>query len=248
MTNIIVNGALGKMGKFIINKLNKKGYDIIGGVDISKSIYNGITITDNLDELIDKKVKPFKKDKRFIIIDFSKKNEKKTESLVKNSRTEHYQNILKYIENDINPIIGIDGVNTKEINKIIQLSKKKNLGGVIACDFSIGTFIMNSINPKIASLFEHTKHVKYFYSSDDENPNGKIKQVDIGKDIYLHSNISNIKLACSFANFENEGEMFSISHKIITREPYVDGIICCINKIPELNQIEFGLDKIEKFH
>ena len=205
MANIIINGALGKMGKCIIDTLKRQNYNIIGGIDIYNTSYNKVHIMNSLDNFIDYRLQIFKTNKKTIAIDFTD-----PECV--------YENIKTYIKYNIHPIIGTTGLSNEKILKLIQKSEQKKLGGLIAPNFSIGAIMMQSAAKNISEHFDNVQIIEYHHMEKKDSPSGtSIKMQEIlSKDIDIDkSDIVSVRLPGILANqdviFGNNGETLSFA-------------------------------------
>ena len=231
MTLIILNGANGKMGKSVINAVEKNNekFKIVAGVDFSPPKFN---------------VYDFKIEKNFpknckadAIIDFSNPNA--LEDLLQFSKTEKIPLVIAttgYTEDQIKKIeeasktvaIFFTFNMSLGINLLIELVKKSNK--VLKTDFDIeivekhhnqkidapsGTAIM------IADAINNQNNDYYEYIYDRQKVRQKRQKNEIG----IHSIRAGTIIGEHEVIFSGEDEIISISHTALSKNVFAIGAI-----------------------
>lgn len=173
MTNIILSGASGAMGK-VISELVKedkyKDFEIIAGFADRKQEADGLTIYDNLDDI---------NEKADVIVDFS--------------LPETLDDILNYaIRTKTNLVLATTGYDEKDIEKIQQASN--DVAIVQSGNYSIGINIMLKIAKKMAELLEDfdIEIIEAHHNNKKDAPSGTANMifdaVNEGRDNKLYKN------------------------------------------------------------
>lgn len=233
---ILVNGAYGRMGQETVKAIEK---------DPALELIAKNGSNDNLESVI-QSVKPQ------IVIDFTIPNTA-------------FKNAKIIIENNIHPVIGTTGLTSQEIQDLQSMSKQKQLGGIIAPNFSIGAILMMKMSEMAAKFFNHVEIIEMHHENKKDAPSGTaiktaemiaaVNQIEnfnpdfqarglAKQNIQIHS----LRLPGFVANqqviFGNLGETLTIKHDTIDRQCFMPGVILACKKVIELKELVNGLDKI----
>ena len=263
MIKVIVSGACGKMGREVVNAVNSaEDMQLIGAVDIINNgqdigkialgTENGILISGNLREAITS-LKPD------IVVDFTQPN-----SAFSNAKT--------ILEAGARPVIGTTGLKDNEIAEIKELSKKLNLSGMIAPNFTTGAVLMMMFSKMAAKYFDNAEIIEYHHNQKKDAPSGtavKTAQLmaqenpDLMKgncaetetikgsrggtadgNIHIHSVRMPGYMASQEVLFGSQGQILSIRHDSVDRKCYMPGVLMAIRYIMDNNNFIYGLDNI----
>ena|SRR3990167_4414869 len=181
-----------------------------------------------------------------------------------------YENTLTIINNNAHPVIGTTGMSSEEINKLQQISLEKQLGGIIAPNFSIGAILMMRFAEQASRYFPEAEIIETHHQQKLDAPSGtalktaemmakarvKAKNNLPIKEIldhprgaeYKNINIHAIRLPGFVANqqviFGSTGESLSIAHNCIDRSSFMPGIVLACQSVLNLKSLCYGLENI----
>lgn len=240
VARIIVNGARGKMGVLACETLSEHTDFVVAGA---------LSRHDNLAEAIDKL-------NANIVIDLTRAD------CV-------YRNALTIIECGAHPVIGTSGLTAEQVDELKQLCDAKQLGGIIAPNFSLGAILMMRFAAIAARYIDHVEIIEAHHPQKFDAPSGTAKKtaalINEGRaakagfsaekdkqglegitlpEIPIHS----IRLPGILANqqviFGNQGETLTLSHNSLDRSCFKSGILLCCQKVTELNSLVYGLESL----
>ncbi len=241
MINIIVNGALGKMGQLSVNiLLPEAGFNIVAKT----------TREDDLVELI-KQTKPD------VVLDFT-------------NASHVFSNAKKIIAAGVHPVIGTTGLLSDQIQSLQKACREQELGGIIAPNFSIGALLMMRFAVQAAKYFAHAEVIERHHEHKQDAPSGtamrtaelisqvrknaipptNAKEIILGaRGADLHSiPIHSLRTPGSIAHqeviFGGKGETLTIKHDTNDRECFAHGILLACRKVVELKELVYGLEHI----
>jgi 4-hydroxy-tetrahydrodipicolinate reductase len=237
LIKVLVNGAKGRMGRVICKEFEKLDYIKIIAKSDSKNELRKYINSDLL--------------KFDIAIDFTSSN------CV-------YSNALDIINANIRPVIGTSGITYNQLQKLKQLCKIKNLGGIIASNFSIGAILMMKYAEFIAKYFAKTEIIEYHHDKKDDIPSSTAKEtlqlikssnqsicdiftgqkVNKNSKILIHSIRLPGFISCQDILCGSIGETLTIRHNIIDRKCFINGVVFACKKVMDLTNLEYGLNSI----
>ena len=147
MVNVAVCGANGKMGQEVIKAVN--GADdmtLVAKIDIKDGEF--ATIKDAKNSV-----------KIDVLIDFTQ-----PKSI--------YENALYCLNNDINIVIGTTGLNDEQIEELKKLAEEKNLGCLIAPNFSTGAVLMMMFAKMASKYFKNAEILELHHNQKKDAPSG----------------------------------------------------------------------------
>jgi len=239
-TNIIINGALGRMGQLCALAV-KAEPEFTVVAELGKN--------DNLEQqIIDNKAD--------IVIDFTT-----ADAAFANTRT--------IIEAGVRPIIGTSGFKDDEIKQLAQLCDDKNLGAIIAPNFSIGAVLMMKYAQDAAQYLSHVEIIEMHHDGKQDSPSGTaLKTADmiatnrkanklkasketipgargaVSHEIPIHAIRLPGLVAHQAVIFGDVGETLTIRHDSTDRECFMPGVILACKEVMKLNRLVYGLEHI----
>lgn|SRR5574344_231005 len=256
MIKVLVNGALGKMGSEVINAVNNcEDMELISvvdcaniGVEISKNIH----IEGNLKDAIKAKTPD-------VVVDFTQPD------VV-------FENAKICLENNTRPVIGTTGLQDEQIEEIKKLATEKNLGCLIAPNFSTGAVLMMMFAKHAAKYFDNAEIIEFHHNQKKDAPSGtsiktakmmaeeksdftsnnclekEIIQASRGgicdSNIHIHSVRMPGFMASQEVLFGSNGQILTIRHDSSDRKCYMQGILLAIKHVVEKNDFTYGLEHI----
>ncbi|OGV44891.1 MAG: 4-hydroxy-tetrahydrodipicolinate reductase [Legionellales bacterium RIFCSPHIGHO2_12_FULL_42_9] len=240
---VIVNGVNGKMGS--LAKVTIEGspeFELVAGLSKQDNLRQAITDT-----------------RAEIVIDLTR-----ADSV--------YANTLTIIESGAHPVIGTSGLLSQQIKQLTTLSQSKQLGGIIAPNFSIAAVLMMRFASLAAAYLPDVEIIEAHHPQKQDAPSGTaMKTAEMiakarGRDVPQQENthhellagargadcrgiqIHSLRLPGVLARqhviFGSSGETLTITHDSIDRACFMPGIIRCCQKVLQLKTLHYGLDTI----
>ena len=256
--NVVVNGALGKMGQQVLSAVSEDpGMNPVGGIDLAAKdsslsldntsytipLYNSIEeISDGVD----------------VVVDFT--NGEGAESVLQTLAPKN-----------INIVIGSTGITESTMTNAASLAEKHNVGIMIAPNFAIGAVVMNHISRIAAPFFDYADLTEMHHENKIDAPSGTalaiaeatsqgkkgdFKSPDPEKElvpgtrggtlrgINIHSARMPGRVAHHELVFGALGQTLTIRHDSINRESFMPGVLMAIKYVKQTQGFTVGLDKV----
>ena len=134
MIKVLVNGALGRMGKTVLDAVKKDSeLKLVGAVDIFEGEVGGVKVTTNLDAAIDK-YKPE------VMVDFTRPDAV-------------FGNVMTALKHKVSPVVGTTGLSEDAKAQIRKESEAQGVPAFIAPNFAIGAVLMMLMARQAAKSF-----------------------------------------------------------------------------------------------
>ena len=238
-TRVIVNGAMGKMGKIAVEAINKhRDFELVASLSRADDLQDSIIHAG-----------------AEIVIELT------------NAHCV-YTNALTIINNGAHPVIGASGLLPAQIQHLIDLCNKKTLGGIIAPNFSIAAILMMNFAAMAARFLSEVEIVEIHHQQKLDAPSATAmktaEMISASRGVQKHKlileelltgargathydvNIHSLRLPGVVARqdviFGGSGETLSISHNSIDRSAFMPGIILACESVQKLDQMHYGLE------
>jgi 4-hydroxy-tetrahydrodipicolinate reductase len=241
LTRVIVNGAKGKMGTLACDTLQKHS---------EFQLVAQLTRTDNLAQAI-------QDTGAHIVVDLTRAD------CV-------FENTMTIMTQGAHPIIGASGLIPAQIQELTALCEAKQLGGIIAPNFSISAVLMMLFAAKAAAYLSEVEIIETHHQQKLDAPSGTalktaemiaiarknpknklvLKELIPGArggthyDINIHSLRLPGVLARQEVIFGSLGETLSITHDSIDRHCFMPGIVLACQKVMSLQTLIYGLEHL----
>lgn len=239
--NVVIIGANGKMGTTTVQAIaDSPDFECVATINRGDNLHAVLT-AGNID----------------IAIDFTDINSV-------------YDNAKAIIEQGIHPVIGSSGLTKPQVEELTQLCHQKQLGGIIAPNFSIGAIMMMKLSAIAAQYFNDIEIIESHHEQKLDAPSGtatktaemiaanrnraseiieskqSIDGVRGGKhsDIPIHSVRLPGFIAKQDVIFGSYGETLTISHNSLNRECFMPGVLLACRKSLQLKQLIYGLENL----
>lgn len=256
--NVVVNGALGKMGQQVLSAVSEDpGMNPVGGIDLaakdsSLSLDNTsytIPLYSSIEEI---------SDGVDVVVDFT--NGKGAELVLQTLAPKN-----------INIVIGSTGITESTMTNAASLAEKHNVGIMIAPNFAIGAVVMNHISRIAAPFFDYADLTEMHHENKIDAPSGTalaiaeatsqgkkgdFKSPDPEKElvpgtrggtlkgINIHSARMPGRVAHHELVFGALGQTLTIRHDSINRESFMPGVLMAIKYVKQTQGFTVGLDKV----
>ncbi len=181
-----------------------------------------------------------------------------------------YEIAKTIIAENTHPIIGTSGFSPEQITDLTQRCAAKQLGGIIAPNFSIGAVLMMKYAQDCVRYFPHVEIIELHHDRKADAPSGtamktadmlaekrnptapKVNEKEllpgargaVKNDIHIHA----IRLPGLVAHqeiiFGTLGETFTLRHDTFQREAFMPGVLLACEKVLALKQLVYGLEHI----
>lgn len=257
---VAVHGALGRMGREVVNALfADPELDPVGAVDItakdkSFSLPNQsgvIPLSPDLEALLEQ-TRPE------VMVDFSV-----AEAALPAVRTA--------TKRKVNLVIGTTGLSSEDLEEIDRLAKANNVGAVVAPNFAMGAVIMIHLAKVAARFFDHAEIIEMHHEQKLDAPSGtalstarairearekaflyaKVHKESLSgtrggelEGVAIHSVRLPGLLAHQEVIFGAAGQTLILRHDTISRECFMPGVVLAVKKVSEYKGLVYGLDKL----
>ncbi len=257
---VVVHGALGRMGREVINALcHDNQLKLVGAVEreVSK---NYLPLPDGSGSI------PFSSDLELLIrqcypdvlVDFTIAE---ATMLAVRTATKH----------KVNLVIGTTGLSSGDLAEIGRLAITDEVGVVVAPNFALGAVVMTHLAKVAAKFFDYAEIVEMHHEQKVDAPSGtalstaramveargkpflypEVQKETLGgtrggelEGIALHSMRLPGLLAHQEVILGAAGQTLKIRHDTISRECYMPGVILAVKRVGELKGLVYGLDKL----
>ena len=177
-----------------------------------------------------------------------------------------YQNARTIIESNVCPVIGASGLTPEQIDELTKLCKEKQLGGVIAPNFSIGVVLMQKMAAMAAAYFPDVEIIEMHHPMKKDAPSGTaIKTAktiiaartrepspiatapaaalgDRSREVPIHSIRLPGLVAHETVIFAGPHETLTLRHDTLDRKSFMPGLILACKKVMMLDSLVYGMD------
>ena len=263
MIKVGVVGALGKMGREVVNAvINDNDTELVMAVDIAGigtdsgiaaiGKQTGILVEADIEKAISSKNPD-------VIIDFTQPNG-------------IYDHVCTYIRNKTKSVIGTTGLKNDQLQEIEKLSKEYNTGCFIAPNFSTGAVLLMMFAKQASKYFKNAEIIELHHNQKKDAPSGTaIKTAQLMAEenpdftfgncpeteliqgsrggtseanIHIHSVRMPGYIASQEVIFGASGQIFKMAHHSMNRTCYMDGVLMAVKYVYENNSFVYGLDNI----
>lgn len=252
MIKVLVNGALGRMGRTVVAAVNADDeLELVGAVDAFDGEVDGMKVETNLDAAL----KKFSPD---VMVDFTRPN------VV-------FDNVMTALANKVSPVVGTTGLSDDAKEKIRELAEKNQTPAFIAPNFALGAVLMMLIARKVAKYMPDVEIIELHHDKKLDAPSGtaELTAKMIAEVRTPHSQghpdeverlphvrgaevdgirIHSVRLPGYVAHqeviFGELGQTLTIRHDSTGRDSFMPGVVLACKKVRALKGLTVGLDKL----
>ena len=263
LIKVAVSGACGKMGSEVVRAvLTTDGMEIAAAIDINNTGKDigelvlgkefGVKIESDLQAAI-------QNNNIDVVVDFTDPNSV-------------FNNAKLILEAGARPVIGTTGLTEAQINELKELSKEKNIGGLIAPNFTTGAVLMMMFAKMASKYFDNAEIIEFHHNQKKDAPSGtavktaqmmaeekekfgldNVPETEFIKgsrggngpaDIKIHSVRMPGYVASQAVLLGSVGQVLKIRHDSIDRKCYMPGVVLAIKYVFDNNQFIYGLENI----
>jgi 4-hydroxy-tetrahydrodipicolinate reductase len=259
---VVINGALGRMGREITKAIvHEPGLKAAGAVE--KEVAQQYLPLAEAMELV-----PFSSDlgsllrscDADVVVDFTN-----AEASMAAARIA--------IKQKVNMVIGTTGLSEENLAEIEQLCKANGVGAVVAPNFSLGAALLMHLSRFAAKFFDHAEIIEMHHDKKADAPSGTAIATaramaqtrgksfiypEVKKEVISNARggqmdgiaIHSLRLPGFMAGqeviFSGAGETLSLRHNAISRECYLPGVVLAIKEVTKRKGLTYGLDALLK--
>ena len=252
MIKVLVNGALGRMGRTVCAAVNADSeLELVGAVDAFDGEIDGLKVETNLDAAL----KKFSPD---VMVDFTRPD------VV-------FDNVMTALANKVSPVVGTTGLSDDAKEKIRELAEKNQTPAFIAPNFALGAVLMMLLSRKVAKYMPDVEIIELHHDKKLDAPSGtaeltakmisEVRQPhkqghpdEVERLAHVRGaevdgiRIHSVRLPGYVAHqeviFGGLGQTLTIRHDSTGRESFMPGVILACKKVLALKGLTIGLDKI----
>ena len=252
MIKVLVNGALGRMGRTVCGAVKADSeLELVGAVDVIAGEVEGLQVETDLDAAL-KKFSPE------VMVDFTRPN------VV-------FQNVMTALANKVSPVVGTTGLSDEAKEKIRALAEENQTPAFIAPNFALGAVLMMLTAQRIAKYMPDVEIIELHHDKKLDAPSGTAEltakmiaevrpshrqghpdEVERlaharGADfdgIKIHSVRLPGYVAHQEVIFGGLGQTLTIRHDSTGRDSFMPGVVLACKKVRGLKGLTVGLDKI----
>lgn len=261
MTNVLVNGACGRMGRAVLKAvIEDPELTLVGAVDINACgdsgelaglTKNGVFVETDLAAALER-LHPD------VMIDFTRPD------VV-------YQNVLLALTHKVSPVVGTTGLSEEQQCEIKAAAEKNDTPAFIAPNFAIGAVLMMLMSRMAAKYMPEVEIIELHHDNKLDAPSGtavrtaemiaEVREVHEqghpceketldgarGADfegMHIHSVRLPGYVAHQEVIFGGLGQTLTIRHDSINRESFMPGVVLAAKKVRSLTSLTVGLDKL----
>jgi len=241
MVTVIVNGAKGRMGSEAVNAINNDPeLQLVGQCDVG----------DDLTQLIiDSGAQ--------VVVDLT-------------AASAGFNNTKIILNAGARPVVGTSGFQVEQVKELQALATEKNLGGLIAPNFSVGAVLMMKFAAEAAKYLPDAEIIEAHSTQKEESPSGTgIRTAELiaqartknamafndkeliegARGAELHGvKLHSIRLPGVVAQqtvfFGGLSETLKIEHNSVHRESFMPGICLACKQVVKRNELVYGLEHL----
>ena len=256
---VVVNGALGKVGREVVKAVcNEPEMQLVGAVELEVA-EDSLPLPDKSGTI------PFSANLDFILTSCQ------PEVLVDFTIAQAAMSAVRIAtKRGVNLVIGTTGFTPDELSEIDRLATAHKVGAVMAPNFALGAVLMIHLAKIVAKYFDGAEIIELHHHRKADSPSGtalataKAMAAARGKLFELSPqqrqtsesrgrqvediNIHSVRLPGLMAHQEvllgGPGQTLSIRHDTINRECYMPGVILAIKEVVKRQGLIYGLDTL----
>lgn len=182
-----------------------------------------------------------------------------------------YENTRFALENGFAPVVGTTGFTPEQIEELTQLSRQKNLGGLIAPNFALGAVLLMQFAAQAAKYFPDVEIIELHHDNKKDAPSGTaIKTAELISHVRTSKQqgaadeeeslagargaafdgmrIHSVRLPGLVAHqeviFGSQGEGLTLRHDSYDRVSFMTGVNLGIKEVVKRSELVYGLEHL----
>ena len=175
------------------------------------------------------------------------------------------------LEHGLAPVVGTTGFTTEEITDLIDLSREKNIGGLIAPNFAIGAVLLMQFAAQAAKYFPNVEIIELHHDKKKDAPSGTaVKTAELISQVrqpqgqgapdeeeslpgarganYQGMHIHSVRLPGLVAHqeviFGSQGEGLTLRHDSYDRVSFMTGVNLGVKEVVKRHELVYGLEHL----
>lgn len=252
MIRVLVNGALGRMGRTVAAAVAADAdLELVGAVDIFSGEVEGVPVETDLIAALEKFAPE-------VMVDFTRPDAV-------------FENAMTALAKKVSPVVGTTGLSEKNLAEIRAAAIAHDTPAFVAPNFAIGAVLMMKIAQQVAKYMPEVEIIELHHDKKLDAPSGTaeltakmIAEVRAahkqghpdeverlaharGAD-YEGIRIHSVRLPGYVAHqeiiFGGLGQTLTIRHDSTGRDSFMPGVLLACKKVRALTGLTVGLDKI----
>ncbi|RSJ20416.1 4-hydroxy-tetrahydrodipicolinate reductase [Streptococcus intermedius] len=180
-----------------------------------------------------------------------------------------YEHTRFALEHDFAPVVGTTGFTSDEIEELIELSRKRELGGLIAPNFAVGAVLLMQFAAQAAKYFPNVEIIELHHDQKKDAPSGTaIKTAELINKVRPQKpqgamdekevlpgargaeldgmRIHAVRLPGLVAHqeviFGGQGEGLTLRHDSYDRQSFMTGVNLGIKEVVNKKELVYGLE------
>lgn len=180
-----------------------------------------------------------------------------------------YEHTRFALEHGFAPVVGTTGFTTDEIEELIELSRKRELGGLIAPNFAVGAVLLMQFAAQAAKYFPNVEIIELHHDQKKDAPSGTaIKTAELISKVRPQKpqgamdekevlpgargaeldgmRIHSVRLPGLVAHqeviFGGQGEGLTLRHDSYDRQSFMTGVNLGIKEVVNKKELVYGLE------
>ena len=271
---VVVNGALGKMGRAIVKAVSEADdMTLVGAIDRNpKFIGQDIGEVIGLGPL----EVPVLNDLEATLVMAQNEVPKESSGSAVMVDVTHpdgvYQSVRAALAYGVRPVVGTTGMSPEQIKDLAEFAEKASTGCLLIPNFSIGMVLLQQAALQAAEHFDHVEIIELHHNQKADAPSGTaVKTAEMLADLNKTFNppeveetekmagargtqtddgvrIHSVRLPGLIAHqeviFGAAGQSYTLRHDTSDRVCYMPGVLLSIRRVLPLKSLVYGLDKI----
>ena len=182
-----------------------------------------------------------------------------------------YEHTRFALEHGLAPVVGTTGFTTEEITDLIELSREKNIGGLIAPNFAIGAVLLMQFAAQAAKYFPNVEIIELHHDKKKDAPSGTaVKTAELISQVrqpqeqgapdeeeslpgarganYQGMHIHSVRLPGLVAHqeviFGSQGEGLTLRHDSYDRVSFMTGVNLGVKEVVKRHELVYGLEHL----
>ena len=182
-----------------------------------------------------------------------------------------YEHTRFALEHGLAPVVGTTGFTAVEITELVELSRKKGLGGLIAPNFAIGAVLLMQFAAQAAKYFPNVEIIELHHDKKKDAPSGTaVKTAELISQVrqpqeqgapdeeeslpgarganYQGMHIHSVRLPGLVAHqeviFGSQGEGLTLRHDSYDRVSFMTGVNLGVKEVVKRHELVYGLEHL----
>lgn len=180
------------------------------------------------------------------------------------------QNVTTILSNNAHAVVGTTGLTQDDLAELNTLAESKGKTCIVCPNFAIGAVLMMQFAAQAAQVMNDIEIIEYHHNKKADAPSGTaLKTAELirekaevnttpldeeetvkGARGGRHANIPihSVRLPGVIANQDvilgGDGETLTLSHRSLSRECFMPGVLLCIRKSKDMTGVVYGLENL----